>query len=370
MATLEQIEGYAFSEYDWRERLQKTPQEKEYHGEGDVWTHTKLVIENLLQDDDYGRLPGDAQKIILLAAILHDIGKPFCTKTLNGKITSRHHAVRGAMEARKLIYRYGFMEELFGRLSFAEREQVCSMVRYHGLPLMFLEKADTEKAICRASLEVNPEYLYILAKADAKGRISKDKKSNLETIELFKEYCTENDCFTQPKHFPNSSGKLLYFKDASSYTGYAPYEKDKFPVYMMCGIPASGKDTYIEENLEGISVVSLDAIRQEMGVSPQDNQGLVVQAAKAQAKKLLAKKQSFVWNAVNITEKRRRPLVDLFTAYNAFVEVIYTEVPVPELFQRNKLRERTVPENIIEKLIDTMEVPKLWESHQVRYSVC
>ncbi len=367
MDILEQISHYQSSVYDWKERLQATEQEKAYHGEGNVWNHTRLVIESLLDSADYKALDKNAQKILLLAAVLHDIAKPFCTRIEHGIVVSPNHAVKGELEARRLIYKYGFMEELLGRFSFAEREAVCALIRYHGLPLLFMEKRDIQEAIFKASLEIRLEYVYILAKADMLGRYTADITNNLDAIEFFKEYCMENECFYSPRQFQNPSAKLMYFKRSGEYLYYAPYEADKTRVYMMSGIPASGKDTYIENNLNGIPMVSLDAIRVEMGVDASDNQGIIAQEAKGRARKLLAKKESFVWNATNTTGKRRLPLIDLFLEYNAFVEIIYTETAYHELLKRNSHREQYVPENIISKLTDRLEVPKLWESQTVTY---
>jgi len=364
---LAQIKNYVFAGYDWKTALQTTEQDADYHGEGNVWVHTMMVVESLLTDDDYTALNHNERKVLLLAAILHDIAKPICTRVENGKIISPHHAVKGEIEARKLFYKHGFMKELFGELNFAEREQVCAMVRYHGLPLLFMEKG--EYVVYKASQEVAPKYLYILAKADVNGRISSCNTDNLEIIELFRDYCMENDCFEHAKAFPSASGRYGYFKNDSTDWSYAPYEKDKFLVYMMSGIPAAGKDTYISEHLQGIPVISLDDIRLEMGIDPSKNQGTVVQEAKLRAKKFLARKESFVWNATNTTERLRTQIIDLFAGYNAMVNIIYVETPAIELFERNAKRAKPVPETVIHKLIDQLEVPKIWEGHALTHDV-
>jgi len=303
MDILAQIKNYTFTEYDWKTALQTTEQDVEYHEEGSAWTHTMMVVESLLNDNNYKALNQDERKVLLLATVLHDIAKPICTRIEEGKIISPHHAVKGEVEARKLLYKYGFMKELFGKLNFVERELVCAMVRYHGLPLLFMEKG--EYVVFKASQEVAPKYLYILAKADINGRISNSNTDNLEVVELFRDYCIENDCFGNVKAFPSASGRFAYFKNDSTDWSYIPYERDKFLVYIMSGLPAAGKDTYISEHLKKFPMISLDEIRLEMDISPSKNQGSVVQEAKLRAKKLLARKESFVWNATNTTERLR-----------------------------------------------------------------
>jgi len=51
------------------------------------------------------------------------------------------------------------------------------------------------------------------------------------------------------------------------------------------------------------------------------------------------------------------------------VNIIYVETPVSELFKRNAERTKPVPEAIIHKLIDQLEVPKIWEGHAIVYDV-
>ena len=53
----------------------RTRQNPAYHGEGDVWTHTKLVCEELVKMDAYQALSIVRRQLIFLAALLHDIGK-------------------------------------------------------------------------------------------------------------------------------------------------------------------------------------------------------------------------------------------------------------------------------------------------------
>jgi type I restriction enzyme S subunit len=70
-------------------------------------------------------------------------------------------------------------------------------------------------------------------------------------------------------------------------------------------------------NRPDLPMIALDDLRAEMEIDPADDQGAVVQAAKARARELLRRQQPFAWNATNITRSLRRQLVDLFTDYGA-----------------------------------------------------
>ncbi len=55
------------------QRAKETPQEPRYHGEGDVWTHTIMVVESLLQLPDYQQPRASSRKSCFL---------PHCCMTL------------------------------------------------------------------------------------------------------------------------------------------------------------------------------------------------------------------------------------------------------------------------------------------------
>jgi predicted kinase len=228
-----------------------------------------------------------------------------------------------------------------------------------------MEKEYPEKQITVVSQMINLDWLAMLSKADVLGRISKDQNELLDRIELFKEYCEENQCFGKPKEFPDSFSRFFYFRKQNGYSGYKAYDNTSFEVIVMSGLPASGKDTWIKNNNKGMPVVCLDDIRTEIGISPEDNQAVVIQYAKEMAKKYLRKKTSFIWNATNVTKMMREQLVDLFISYDAKVKIVYIEAPYEEIITRNSGRDKPVPEKVIEKLIDKLEVPDVTEAHEV-----
>lgn len=81
----------AFDLYDelglWKEvipellTMKKCPQPKTWHSEGDVWAHTRLALSVLSSKEfkkEFGEEKPDA--LLVLATLLHDIGKPTCLK--------------------------------------------------------------------------------------------------------------------------------------------------------------------------------------------------------------------------------------------------------------------------------------------------
>jgi hypothetical protein len=97
------------------------------------------------------------------------------------------------------------------RRPFALREQVCGLVRYHSLPLWLLDKDDPLKAATAASLQVNTEWLALVAEADMRGRTGPDLEGQLFKIDLFREFCREHGCYGRPYAFPSDQSRFVYF---------------------------------------------------------------------------------------------------------------------------------------------------------------
>jgi predicted kinase len=111
--------------------------------------------------------------------------------------------------------------------------------------------------------------------------------------------------------------------------------------------------------------ISLDAIRRELGVAPEEQQGAVVAAAKERARELLRRRHPFVWNATNLTRRVRDPLVDMVLGYGARVRLVYLDAPLDVVLRRNAGRAAPVPQRVILRLAGRVEPPDLTEAHSV-----
>jgi predicted kinase len=131
------------------------------------------------------------------------------------------------------------------------------------------------------------------------------------------------------------------------------------------GLPAAGKDTWIEAHARGAQVIALDGLRGELGISPTDDQGPVIAAAKAKARLLLAAGAPLIWNATNINRSIRKPLTDLFAAYGAKITVVYVETGEGSMKSRNAVRADPVPAPAIARMLARWEPPDLTECHDV-----
>lgn len=351
--------------FDWVKRMNDVPQDVIYHAEGNVATHTQMVLEALTAEQNYKVLSAQEQEILWAAALLHDVEK-YSTTVIepDGRITSNGHARKGAMTARQILYR-----EI--PTPFAIREQVVGLVRYHGLPLWIFEKNDPVKALIMASMEVNTQWLALLARADVLGRICKDKDEMLYKVDCFEAFCREQNCWGIPRSFKSDEAKMYYMQHEDAYPDYVPFEQPVAEVILMSGLPGAGKNTYIQKRYPDMPVISLDDIRVAKGISPTDKSGngIVIQEAKEQARVFLRKQKGFIWNATNITRQMRLQLIELFATYKAAVKIVYVEVPYAGLLKQNRNREAAIPDVVLERLIDKLEIPVLWEAQEVVYQV-
>ncbi|MFT4761511.1 MAG: putative nucleotidyltransferase with HDIG domain [Paraglaciecola sp.] len=349
--------------FDWVQDMQNVPQDAIFHAEGDVLTHTRMVVEELMQLSEYQELDEQDKQVLFAAALLHDVEKRSTTVyEPDGRITSRNHARKGEHTVRTILYK-----EI--PTPFYIREAVAKLVRYHGLPLWIFEKSNPQKALLQCSLEVNTEHLAILTTADILGRICPDKAEMLYKIELFKAFCKEQNCYGQKRSFKSDLARFTYFQKEESSPDYVPFEIEKNEVVILCALPGSGKDFYIQKNFNNWATVSLDDIRRQLKILPTDKKGngRVVQTAIENAKILLRKKESFVWNATNLTKLMRKKIVDLGTQYGAKTRIIYLEVPYQKLKQQNRNREQIVPEKVLERMISRLEMPSIAEAEKVAY---
>jgi tRNA nucleotidyltransferase (CCA-adding enzyme) len=142
------------------------PQDPEWHPEGDVFTHTRLVVDGAreLIDD----LPYAKQVTVMLAALGHDFGKPPTTRFIEGRWRSRGHEEAGVAPMESFLDRLN-IHTLDG---YDVRAQAIALVRDHLKPGEFFKKRDQvgDGAFRRLARKCELDLLYRVARADSLGR--------------------------------------------------------------------------------------------------------------------------------------------------------------------------------------------------------
>ena len=350
--------------------LKKTNQEYDYHQEGNVYIHTKMVCEELIKLNEYQNLNKEQKIELFLACLFHDIGKTVTTKIEDGKIISPHHGVTGSLIVREYLYKnYNFGGDTnLQRI----RETICLLIKYHSFPLYIY---DDEKKIIKLSLnqelvnDFNIKMLCILSKADILGRIGPDKDINIDKIEYCILKAKELNCYETSFKFSNNYTKIKYLNNDNIWYHQELYDDTDLEVILISGLPGTGKDTYIKNNFSSLPMISLDDLREKLNVDPEDEQGTIYNLAKEKAKEYLRNKQPFVWNATNLTNLIRQKQIKLFHDYHAKVRIIYLETSYEEVLLRNSSRNRVVPESVINKMLRNLNIPENYEAEKVEWII-
>lgn len=112
----ELLKQAGFIQHEWPELalLDDVDHSKDFHPEGNGWTHT-------MQTFAYRK---DRNLALSLSLLLHDIGKPE-SQSRDGRRFDRH-AELGAKSAQRFLSRLGFSESI--------KEEVTFLIRYHMMP--------------------------------------------------------------------------------------------------------------------------------------------------------------------------------------------------------------------------------------------
>lgn len=345
----------------WVAPMAACPQDPEHHGEGDVWTHTKMVCEALVRLPAWQALAAPERELVFAACLLHDIAKPATTQIdEHGRIRQPGHSPRGALMVRELLWRMGVAPAL--------REQIAALVRTHQIPFFLIDERDPVRRAATISQTVRCDHLALVTRADALGRICRDPQRLLDNIDLFREFCAEHGCLDRPYPFASDHARFQYFRNPDRDPAYAAHDDTRCEMVLMSGLPGAGKDHWIARNLD-LPVVSLDLLRAELGAPGTGNQGAVVQAARERAREHLRRGQSFVWNGTNLSRELRSRPIDLAAAYNARVRVVFLDTAYARIVRQNRERDAAVPLAAILRMTRLWEPPDPSEAHRVDWIV-
>ncbi len=135
-------------------------------------------------------------------------------------------------------------------------------------------------------------------------------------------------------------------------------------VYIMVGVPASGKSTYVKEHLgSDVVVLSSDALRGELlgDETRQDKNAYIFRELYNRAKRFVKEGRDIVIDATSIDRERRAKVLSHFDLNKVEVVAIYLDTPIEECYTRDEARNRTVGRSVIDKFAGKLEVPTIDE---------
>lgn len=163
--------------------VQQNPQ---FHAEGDVWTHTMMVLD---QAAKY-RHKAENPKGFMLAALCHDYGKAVCTQIVDGRIRSIGHETEGLPLVEAFLSRITSETKLINYVL-----NLCALhMKPNALAGMNAGVKSTNKMFDQAQ---DPTALVYMAMADNYGRIMANGITPHEEF-LFERLKIYNDIMSKP----------------------------------------------------------------------------------------------------------------------------------------------------------------------------
>jgi len=126
-------------------------------------------------------------------------------------------------------------------------------------------------------------------------------------------------------------------------------------VVILVGIAASGKSTWAKE-----SVLSSDEIRRLLRDDPADQtiHRIVFKTMRDLLRRRLELGMPVTYiDATNLTRRERRPYIKIAAIYGAQAEAVLFDTPIETCIERNRARDRKVPEEILRMMSAKLQPP-------------
>ena len=249
----------------------------------------------------------------------------------------------------------------------ATREEIARLVRFHGRPPYLLEKPIPSTRSISLSWLVSNKLLYLFALADTRGRTTaRDDTPGRDAaplearrrgVRLLRRRRTPSPTIT-----PGSSSTDGQARPASLHPARG------LSLHGDAHVGAAGErqghvaGAQSAQPAGGLARRSSGRTRRRR----HRRSGRSRPLAQERCRELLRSRQDFAFNATNLLRQTRRRWIDLFADYGARIETVYVEPPLPVILERNRQRERKVPEDVILRLAGKME-PATWtETHTLQ----
>lgn len=149
------------------ERMRDTPQDTEWHPEGDVFAHTAYVCDAAADIAEREELEAEARTVLMFAALCHDFGKTTTTvKNADGRWVAPQHAEVSIGMSNKFLSGIGAPNWLI--------DQVLPLVAEHMAYTAHAKgQAPSERTLRRLAHRLGPATIQAWARvceADASGR--------------------------------------------------------------------------------------------------------------------------------------------------------------------------------------------------------
>jgi len=133
-------------------------------------------------------------------------------------------------------------------------------------------------------------------------------------------------------------------------------------VVLTIGLPGSGKTTWFKRR--GVTPLSSDMLRSILfdDITEQRYQGLVFSTLRSLLRaRLIAKMPWNYVDATNLSPHERRQWIKMAKSFGYDVQAVFFDVPLEVCMQRNSHRERSVSDDVMQKMAERLRPPNFKE---------
>jgi len=145
-------------------------------------------------------------------------------------------------------------------------------------------------------------------------------------------------------------------------TPAAPHRPSKGVVVLAIGLPGSGKSSWFKRH--NITPLSSDLLRALLFDDPTEQrfQDLIFSNLRSLLKaRLIARRPLNYVDATNLTPHERQGWIKLAKDYGYEVQAVFFDVPVETCLERNRRRERVVPDDVMHRMAGKLKPPTFEE---------
>lgn len=297
-----------------------------FHAEGTVWTHTMMVMTWL-----EATAPSTHKEVLLLTALLHDIGKPAAQEFIPeddkrpDRFAFKGHEGLSTMKAIAILKRY----QAYSQLSSWELQDVLYLISTHGSYIPNGCYLENHRRIFRA--------------ADKGGAIRRVDESNPSLQYQPNKYA---------KRSPKPGKELI----------------------ILTGLPASGKTSYVY-GLEGYTIVSRDQLIKDLvpeAITYTEAYAVMHSGPESRAKldkefdkmvNAAIKDDKVVIDMTMMSLSSRRKMLNRFNNHTAHSKVFLTDLNI--LRYRNENRGgKVIPDHVIDFMSKAFIIPTVEEGFE------